>query len=137
MEADPGKASGDLVRVRQVLLILLDNALRHTPAGGTIEVVARPVGRETHIWVRDTGEGIAPEHLPHLFERFYRVDSSRHDQQRGSGLGLSIARALITAQNGRLAISSTPGKGTEVLICLPREATRRPPKPAPAPPPAL
>jgi signal transduction histidine kinase len=70
------------------------------------------------ISVADTGEGIPPEHLPHLFERFYRVDSSRHDDQRGGGLGLSIAQALIEAQNGRISIASEVKQGTTVTIHL-------------------
>lgn len=119
IDAAPVSLCGDQVRVRQVLLILLDNALRHTPAGGSIAVRASAAGRETEIVVSDTGAGIPAEHLPHLFERFYRADSSRHDEQRGSGLGLSIARALVQAQGGRISLSSAPGAGTEARIVLP------------------
>jgi signal transduction histidine kinase len=119
---DAGAASGvvlgDAMRLRQVLLILLDNALRHTPAGGTIRVEALSRGRQVDIVIADTGVGIAPEHLPHVFERFYRADSARGSS--GSGLGLSIARGLIEAQRGQIAIASAPGQGTRVTVSLPR-----------------
>jgi len=105
----------DPVRIRQVLLNLLANALRHTPAEGVIavEVQARP--QRMLIRVRDTGAGIAPEELPHLFERFQKGSDSR-----GSGLGLPIARKLVLAHGGDIGIESAPGQGTEVTVSLPR-----------------
>jgi signal transduction histidine kinase len=120
LDAGPasGMALGDAMRLRQVLLILLDNALRHTPAGGKICVEALSHGRHVDIMIADTGVGIAPEHLPHVFERFYRADSARGSS--GSGLGLSIARGLIEAQRGQIAIASQPGQGTRVTVSLPR-----------------
>lgn len=113
---------GDRSHLRQVLLIVVDNALQHTPAGGSVCITTRLQRHMVEISIVDTGEGIPPEHLPHLFERFYRVDSSRNDEQRGSGLGLSIAQALIEAQAGRISITSAVNRGTTVTIQL-RSAT--------------
>jgi signal transduction histidine kinase len=123
VDATQGTIWGDRTRIRQVLLILLDNALRHTPPQGTITLEARSRGRQCQIQVSDTGEGIAAEHLPRLWERFYRADAARTD--RGSGLGLSIAQALVVAQHGAIAITSTPGKGTQVRVVMPAVEPRR------------
>jgi signal transduction histidine kinase len=109
-------AYGDLTRLRQVLLILLDNALRHTPAGGSIDLSAQTAGRQVQVAVADTGSGIAPEHLPHVFERFYRPGG---EQAPGSGLGLAIAKGLIEAQNGQIHLESNPGGGTRITLLLP------------------
>ncbi|HEX9371408.1 MAG TPA: HAMP domain-containing sensor histidine kinase, partial [Roseiflexaceae bacterium] len=119
-----GTVEGDPLRIRQVLLILLDNALRHTPRGGTIRIETRHYGHAVDIAVVDTGSGIAPEHLPHIFERFYRGDSTRTNESSGSGLGLSIARALVEAQHGHIAIASQPGQGTRVTVTLPAPKAR-------------
>ncbi|MFL6200505.1 MAG: sensor histidine kinase [Thermoanaerobaculia bacterium] len=105
----------DPVRIRQVLLNLLANALRHTPAEGVISVEVQAQPQRMLIRVRDTGSGIAPEDLPHLFERFQKGSDSR-----GSGLGLAIARKLVLAHGGDIGIESTPGQGTEVTVSLPR-----------------
>jgi signal transduction histidine kinase len=112
---------GDPTRVRQVLLILLDNALRHTPSGGAVRLGARANGRTTQISVADTGSGIPPEHLPHIFDRFYRAESASGDDS-GSGLGLSIVKALVEAQGGHIAIESQLEKGTQVVMALPSVA---------------
>lgn len=117
-----GTVLGDGAHLRQVLLIVVDNALRHTPPGGTVRLHAQPCGRTVELCISDTGEGIPPEHLPHLFERFYRVDSSRSHEQRGSGLGLSIAQALIEAQGGQISIASQVSAGTTVTLRLPSAA---------------
>ena len=110
---------GDRTRLRQVLIILLDNALRHTRDGGTINLTATPTGRWVRINVSDNGEGIPPEHLDHIFDRFFQVDSTYEGKKGSSGLGLSIAQALIEAQEGKISISSEQGKGTTVTISLP------------------
>lgn len=110
---------GDPARVRQVLLILLDNALRFTPQGGAIHISAQPSGKFIELIVSDNGSGISPEHLPHLFERFYQVRTNATNDSRSNGLGLSIAKALIEAQHGNIHIKSTPGKGTQVHLLLP------------------
>jgi signal transduction histidine kinase len=108
IEADP-------VRIRQVLLNLLANALRHTPAEGVVSVEVQTQPQRMLIRVRDSGSGIAPEDLPHVFERFQKGSGSR-----GSGLGLPIARKLVLAHGGDIGIESTPGQGTEVTVSLPR-----------------
>jgi signal transduction histidine kinase len=108
VEADPG-------RIRQVLLNLLANALRHTPPEGAVSIEVQAEPRRILIRVRDTGSGIAPEDLPRIFERFQKGSDSG-----GSGLGLAIARKLVLAHGGDIGIESTPGRGTEVTVSLPR-----------------
>lgn len=119
MDAIKGNITGDRARVRQVLLILLDNALRFTPAGGTIRLSSQPSGKFIEIVVSDNGPGIPPQHLPHLFERFYQVRTNATNDSRSNGLGLSIAKGLIEAQRGSIHIKSTAGKGTHVHLLLP------------------
>jgi signal transduction histidine kinase len=112
-------------RTLQVLVNLLGNALRHTPAGGTVALAAAPREGQVALTVADTGGGIAPEHLPHLFDRFYRADRSRSRALGGSGIGLTIARALVEAQGGAIDIASAGvGLGTTVTVTLP-QASRR------------
>jgi len=112
--------SADPDRLVQVLSGLLSNALRHTPPGGRVTVATQPAGPAVQITVTDTGEGIAAEHLPHIFERFYRADPARDRAHGGSGIGLTIARALITTHGGTLtAASNGPGTGAEFTITLP------------------
>jgi signal transduction histidine kinase len=113
-----GAVWGDPTRLRQVLLILLDNALRHTPPGGTIRMETGFRGRLRQIVVSDNGEGIPSKHLAHVFERFYQVDPGS-DENRSSGLGLSIAKALVEAQGGIIRVESQVGKGTWFSIALP------------------
>jgi signal transduction histidine kinase len=116
-----GVVTADRTRLRQVLLVLLDNALRHTTAGGgSIELRSEMGGRTVAIAVQDTGSGIAPEHLSQLFTRFYRVDSARSGDG-GAGLGLSIAQALIEAQGGRISVESAVGQGSTFTIVLPQQ----------------
>ncbi|WP_432841977.1 sensor histidine kinase [Dactylosporangium sp. CA-092794] len=113
LDADPQ-------RLGQVLGNLLDNALRHTPPGGTVTVTADRHDRDIRIEVSDTGDGIAAEHLPHLFERFYRADTARDRDHGGSGIGLAIARAIVTAHGGRItAHSDGPGRGATFTVTLP------------------
>ena len=114
-------------RIQQVLLNLVDNALHYTPAGGSIRVEAGVGPRETgagdeppvRIVVVDTGVGIPPEHLPHVFTRFYRVDKSRSRRAGGAGIGLTIARRLTEAHGGTLTAESEPGHGSRFTITLP------------------
>jgi signal transduction histidine kinase len=115
VEADPlSPLDIDPVRVRQVLENLLDNALRHTPHGGSIRVEARREGAAVLVRVADTGRGIPPEALPHVFDRFWKSADSG-----GSGLGLAIARGLIEAHGGQIRADSVVGKGTVVSFTLP------------------
>ena len=113
------RATVDPEALRQVLTNLYDNALRHTPRGGSISVAATPGPAGVTVAVTDTGSGIAPEHLPRIFERFYRADPARSRDQGGTGLGLAIVKHLIEAHGGGVEASSTPGKGTTVRFVLP------------------
>jgi signal transduction histidine kinase len=105
--------------LRQALFNLIDNAALHTAAGGTILLGWSSGGGGVEISVRDDGEGIAPNDLPHVFEPFYRGDRSRSRRRGGTGLGLTLSRELIEAHGGQLRLDSTPGAGTTVTIVLP------------------
>lgn len=111
------RADDDLVL--QLLLNLLDNAIKYTAAGGEVAVGWNANGRDVELWVRDTGSGIAREHLPHLFDRFYRVDKARSRAEGGTGLGLSICRWIAEAHGGSISVESAPGQGTTFRIMLP------------------
>ena len=114
-------ALGDAEKLRQVLSNLLDNALKFTPRDGTVELCANNSDRGgVLIEVRDSGPGIAPEHLPHLFERFYKVDRSRRDQ--GTGLGLAIAKHIVEMHGGEVGVESVQGAGATFWFTLPRAA---------------
>ncbi len=115
-----GRLVADRERLEQVLGNLLTNALRHTPESGTVTITARDEGDTVLIRVIDDGEGIAPEQLPHIFERFYRGDAARTRGTRGSGIGLTIARGIATAHGGSLtAHSDGPGTGATFELTLP------------------
>jgi signal transduction histidine kinase len=111
----------DPVRIAQVLANLVGNAIRHTPAGGVVTITTRRsrTGYALQFEVADTGEGIAAADLPHLFERFYRVDPARSRQTGGSGLGLAIARQLVEAHGGTIGVESEPGRGTRFTVEFP------------------
>jgi signal transduction histidine kinase len=118
----------DPERVHQVLFNLLDNAVRFTPSGGRVTVTAHRGNGNVDVAVADTGPGIAPEHLPRLFERFYRVDSGRSRDEGGTGIGLAIARSVVEAHGGRIWAESQPGRGSTFTFELPVAAapqTRR------------
>jgi signal transduction histidine kinase len=105
--------------LRQILTNLFDNALRYTPTGGTITFATRRVDDGIELSVTDTGSGIPAEHLPRVFERFYRVDPGRSRDQGGTGLGLSIVRHLVESHGGRVDLESAMGAGTTVRVVLP------------------
>jgi len=112
--------SADPHRLGQVLGNLLDNALRHTASGGRVDIAAMGNGGELTIAVTDDGAGITAEHLPHLFERFYRVDAARDRAHGGAGIGLAIAKAFVEAHNGHITADSRgPGTGAIFTITLP------------------
>jgi two-component system phosphate regulon sensor histidine kinase PhoR len=119
----PSSATGDVwcdsEAVHQILTNLLENAIKYTPAGGSILVGAHPKGRFVEIFVRDTGIGIPAEDVPRLFERFYRVDKARSRELGGTGLGLSIVKHLVAAHNGAVRVESTLGRGSTFYFTLP------------------
>ncbi|MDZ4269451.1 MAG: ATP-binding protein [Mycobacterium sp.] len=118
--ADLPSVWGDEQRLAQVLANLLDNALRHTSPGGRVELSAVADRHRLTVQVSDTGEGIAAEHLPHVFERFYRADAARDREHGGAGIGLAIAKALVDAHDGTITVHSPgPGSGTVFTITLP------------------
>jgi signal transduction histidine kinase len=109
----------DADRVAQVLDNLLDNAMRYSPSGTTVTVTLSQEGAEVHCGVHDCGAGIPTQHLPFIFDRFYRADVSRQRSTGGAGLGLAIARALILAQGGHIRAESIPGEGATIIFSLP------------------
>jgi signal transduction histidine kinase len=121
-EADgPALLRGDGMRLRQVFYNVVDNAIKYTAEGGTVTVHCGRQGGETVVTVADTGVGIPPEHLPRVFDRFYRVDRARSREQGGTGLGLSIARSIVAAHGGRIELHSAPGRGTTCTVTLPEK----------------
>ena len=118
---DPGlTVAGDRDRLRQVLANLVDNAIKYTPAGGTVTVSARGEEDQVRIAVADTGIGIAAHDVPRIWERLYRGDQSR--TERGLGLGLSLVRAIVKAHGGTVEVSTQPGRGSTFVVSLPRGA---------------
>jgi signal transduction histidine kinase len=112
LEVDPG-------RMTQVLTNILDNALRHTPEGGTITLAARGTSDGVALSVRDSGPGLPADDLPRIFDRFYRANESRVRHEGGSGLGLAIAKSIVLAHGGQIRAESEQGKGLEIIITLP------------------
>jgi len=110
---------GDAGRLTQLLINLLDNALAYTPPDGCITIRLKPLPGHVVLHVEDTGTGIAPEHLPRLFERFYRADPARARESGGTGLGLAIVKEIAEAHGGTIAVESTPGQGTRFTVTLP------------------
>jgi two-component system sensor histidine kinase BaeS len=117
VESGADTITGDARRLEQVLQNLTANALRHTPRGGRIEVTARREGADLVLRVADTGEGIAAEHLPHVFDRFYKADPARSDAG-GTGLGLSIVKAIVERHGGTVTVASPPGAGATFEVRL-------------------
>jgi len=116
----PVTVCADPLRLRQLFWNLLGNAVKYTPAGGQVFLSHSAIdGREVRITVKDTGIGIPAEHLPHIFERFYRVDKHRSRAQGGSGLGLPICQWIVHTHGGRIEVRSTPGQGSSFLVYLP------------------
>jgi heavy metal sensor kinase len=110
---------GDPIRLRQLAMNLIDNAIKYTPEGGTVRVAVGPSDRSAVVVVADTGVGIPSEHLPRVFDRFYRVDKARSRELGGTGLGLSIARSIVTAHGGSIELASRPGSGSTATVVLP------------------
>ena len=119
-EIDQILVNGDRDRLKQVLLNLIANAIQYTPQGGEIFLSLAKVGEQARIIVRDTGPGIPPEDLPHIFDRFYRAEKSRtRSKTTGFGLGLSIADWIVENHGGQIKVESKVGKGTTFAIWLP------------------
>jgi heavy metal sensor kinase len=124
---EPLTAKGDRVRLRQLFLNLLDNALRYTPGGGAITVSVVRQDEQAVVSVGDTGIGIPEEHLPFIFDRFYRVDKVRTNGEGGTGLGLSIATSVARMHGGTIEVDSRPGGGTTFRVLLPLAGPPRKP----------
>ena len=116
-----GFVTGDPLRLRQVFLILLDNALRNTPSGGQVKINTKSTTGFWQIQITDSGLGIPAESLSHIFERFYRVNRPSDKDYSGNGLGLSIAKSIIEAHHGQILIASEVGMGTTVTVTLPKD----------------
>ncbi len=114
--ADPAQVYGDEDRLKQLLINLMENAIKHTPTGGSVTLSVYRTQDHVRVSVADTGAGIAPEYLPHIFDRFYRVKGQR---VKGSGLGLAIAKWIAEAHNGTLTAESEPGIGSTFILTLP------------------
>jgi signal transduction histidine kinase len=119
-EEAPADADPELVR--QLFLILLENAVKYTPSPGTVRADVTADAASCHVAVSDTGPGIPAEVLPHVFERFYRADPSRK-REGGSGLGLAIAKSIADAHGAQISLDSVVGKGTMVRVSFPRRLT--------------
>jgi signal transduction histidine kinase len=117
----------DPPRIGQVLSNLIGNAIKFTPAGGRVAVELEATADGAELTVTDTGTGIRPEELPHVFERFYRGTMSEAERAAGSGLGLSIAKSIVDMHGGRISIQTAPGAGTQVVVALPRDVTNSSP----------
>ena len=115
---------GDALQLRRMIVNVLDNALRHTPKGGTVTVRVSHDHLNLVIAITDTGCGIAPEHLPHVFDRFYRVDAARDRQSGGTGLGLALVKEIAEHHGGDVTVHSTVGQGTILSIRLPVTPTK-------------
>jgi len=118
-QVDPVRVVGDPDRLKQLLLNLVSNGLKYTPKGGTVTLSVNRNGQWVHVQVQDTGVGIPAEDLPHIFDRFYRVDKARSRAQGGTGLGLSIAEWIAEAHGGSIEVSSEVGKGSTFTVVLP------------------
>lgn len=113
---------GDETFLRQLFLIFLDNAVKYSKPRSRIRVALAPVNGKVEVEFDDQGEGIPPEHLPHIFERFYRVTQANAPEAQSGGLGLAIAQAIVGAQGGAIRCASQPGAGSKFVISLPRDS---------------
>ena len=112
--------NGDESKIKQLAAILIDNALKHTPSGGNIQMTLYDKGHKVEIVVSDTGEGISDDHIDKIFKRFYRVDKARSREDGSSGLGLSIAKYIVDEHKGEIKVESQLGIGTSFHVILPK-----------------
>ncbi len=124
-EGLPEEVTWDPERINEVTGNLLSNAFKFTPAGGTLELIAGPHENGVCIEVRDTGAGIAPNQLKHVFEKFYQADNQKSASAKGTGLGLAIAKEIVEAHQGKITVTSTVGKGTTFTLVLPKAVVNR------------
>ncbi len=117
---------GDQIQLYRMLLNIINNSVKYTRPGGVIEITLQIIDEMAVMTIRDSGVGIPEEHLPHIFDRFYRIDAARNREDGGTGLGLSIVKAIVDAHGGRIDVSSVVGEGTAVTITLPLRATKNP-----------
>ena len=115
----PTDIRGDRSRIKQVIVNLLGNAIKYTPRNGRVQVKVQAVNRHAVLEVEDTGIGIPPEALPHVFERFYRVDKARSTDNESAGLGLSIVKAICALHGAEVEAASTPGAGSRFVVKMP------------------
>jgi len=116
---EPVVVVGDQARLTQLLVNLVDNAIKYSREGGSVRVAVSADGPCAEVSIADTGLGIAPEHLPHLFERFYRADPARSRTDGGTGLGLAIAQWIVQRHGGTIDVASAVGEGTTFTVRLP------------------
>ena len=115
----PAEVTWDADRINEVLGNMLSNAFKFTPRGGTVDLMAEPDGNYVQLTVRDSGAGIPPEQLPHIFRKFYQADNQASASAKGTGLGLAISKGIVDAHGGTIAVDSTVGVGTTFTILLP------------------
>ena len=118
---DPVIIRGDKIRIEQILINITSNAIKYTPDGGRISLRLHDLGDRAEITITDNGVGIPEEDIPHLFERFYRVEKARSSDKGGTGLGLAIAKDFAVAHGGDIRVSSIVGKGTTFTVTLPKQ----------------
>jgi heavy metal sensor kinase len=118
-KAEDAFIQGDRARIKQVVVNLLGNAIKYTPEGGQVRLAVRAHGGQAILEVADTGSGIPPEALPHIFQRFYRADESRSQDPEGAGLGLSIVQSICHAHSAEITVESTPGQGSRFQVKFP------------------
>jgi signal transduction histidine kinase len=117
--SEPVMVEGDRARLKQVVVNLLDNAINYTASGGKVRRMVRAAGDRAVLEVEDNGVRISKDALPHIFERFYRVDQARSRQMGGAGLGLSIVQAIYSAHGGEVLVESMEGQGSRFTVRLP------------------
>jgi signal transduction histidine kinase len=123
LDPRPAQMEGDALRLRQLVTILVDNAVAHSPAGGLVSVTVRPDGDAVTLSVDDEGPGIRPEDLPHVFERFWRADDA---PPGGTGLGLSIAAWIVEGHRGTITATNRPEGGARLAVRMPARQSPRP-----------